>query len=193
MTEVSEQLRKLLGDLLVLKPEEVRPELLLVDDLDADSITFLELWFTLEHDFGLELPEVQANEETFNLPLLEGLARLEKLGDSKTFFEFVRREVVVRGLPMAPGLDTETVRAALDPAQREQIFRNLNIGTLAALVGGRVPDRLDADAPITELRLKDFFRFLTVQALVEYVAFLSELQHAAEDDLPSPNEGSRPL
>jgi acyl carrier protein len=178
MTDIAERIRALLADLLVLRVDEVRPEHLLVDDLDADSITFLELWFRLEKDFGLALPEVKADEETFNLPLLQGLAKLEALGGT-TLFEFAKRELVARGLPMASTIDPAVVRAAMDPMRREPMFATLTIGQVLAILGGRVPNDLSPNAPIADLRLKDFFRFLTVDMLVQYVTFLLDVQRTA--------------
>ena len=178
MIDIAEPIRMLLADLLVLRVDEVRPEHLLVDDLDADSITFLELWFRLEKDFGLTLPEVKADEETFNLPLLQGLAKLEALAGGTTLFEFAKREVMARGLPTAPAIGTAAVRAAIDPMQRADTFAALTIGQLLAIIGGRVPNDLSPDMLVADLRLKDFFRFLTVDTLIQYVAFLLEVQRA---------------
>lgn len=179
MTDIAERIRTLLADLLVLRVDEVRPEHLLVDDLDADSITFLELWFKLEKDFGLDLPEVKADEQTFNLPLLQGLAKVEALGGGTTLFEFAKREVMARGLPMGPTIETEVVRAAMDPMQRENMFAKLTIGQVIAIIGGRVPNDLSPGTAVADLRLKDFFRFLTVDMLVQYVAFLLDVQRVA--------------
>jgi acyl carrier protein len=179
MMDVAQRITGLLADLLVLRPDEVRPEHLLVDDLDADSITFLELWFRLEQDFGLDLPEVKADEETFNLPLLEGLGKLEALGGGTTLFEFARQEVMARGLPMAPDIEVEVVRAALDPEQRTLMFRSLTIGELLAILRGRLPGDLQPETRVADLRLKDFFRFLTVDMLIQYVSFMLDVQRAA--------------
>lgn len=179
MTDIAERIRTLLADLLVLRVDEVRPEHLLVDDLDADSITFLELWFRLEKDFGLALPEVKADEETFNLPLLQGLAKLEALGGGTTLFEFAKRELMGRGLPTARTIDTTVVRAVIDPTQRADVFASLTIAQVLAVTGGRVPDDLSPEMPLADLRLKDFFRFLTVDMLIQYVTFLLDVQRTA--------------
>jgi len=179
MIDIAERIRTLLADLLVLRIDEVRPEHLLVDDLDADSITFLELWFKLEKDFGLALPEVKADEETFNLPLLQGLAKLEALGGGTSLFEFAKQELMARGLPMAPTIDNAVVRAVMDPTQRADTFATLTIAQLLAVTGGRLPQDLALEKPVADLRLKDFFRFLTVDMLIQYVTFLLDVQRTA--------------
>ncbi len=180
MIPVGDKVRAMLADLLVLNLEEIKPESLLVDDLDADSIAFLELWFLLEKEFGLELPEVKADEELLSMPLLPGLERLEAIGGDTTFFEFIKREIETRGMAAAqPRLVTEAA-PALDRARRAGLAAQHTVASLSAIVGGRAPAGFSPDTPLTELRLRDLFRFLTVDALSQYVCFLVTLKEEGQ-------------
>ncbi|MFY0572014.1 phosphopantetheine-binding protein [Archangium lansingense] len=76
--EVREKFTSILAEILVLNPEDIKPASRLVSDLDADSIAFLELTYRLRQDFGLDIPDAKADEETLRMPLLEGLERLEE-------------------------------------------------------------------------------------------------------------------
>ena len=143
------RLREILADFLVIGKDEVRPESLLVDDLDADSITFIEVWVTLEQEFKVRLPEVKATEENFGLTLEEGLAKLRTSDGDLTLFEFLIRSGVVQ---------------------------RVTIGEFAAAVGGRVPTGMDAQAPAGTLRVRELIRFVTVAALASYVEYLIEAQ-----------------
>lgn len=95
--EVREKFTAILADILVLNPEDIQPSSRLVADLDADSIAFLELTYRLRQDFGLDIPDAKADEETLRMPLLEGLDRLEKQLGGTTLFEFMREESVRPG------------------------------------------------------------------------------------------------
>jgi acyl carrier protein len=155
------RVRRILCELLLLDAGEVRSESLLIEDLDVDSITFLELAFAVEKEFGVDFPDVKASEETFVLLLPDALQKLEATPGGTTFFEFIKREAICNG--------TAAVAAADD---RERRFRALTVGALARSLGGQVPGGLDATLPIETLRLNDLFRFLTVGTLTRYVEFL---------------------
>ena len=66
--EIIDALTDILAEILVLNKSDIRPSRKLVDDLDADSIAFLELTYRLRRDFGLRVPEAKVDEETLRLP-----------------------------------------------------------------------------------------------------------------------------
>jgi acyl carrier protein len=92
--EIIDALTDILAEILVLNKSDIRPSRKLVDDLDADSIAFLELTYRLRRDFGLRVPEAKVDEETLRLPLLEGLQRLEQAIGGTTLFEFMKLEAM---------------------------------------------------------------------------------------------------
>jgi len=157
------RLQAILADLLVLEPSDVKPDSRLLDDLDADSITFIELAFAIEREFGVRLPEVKADEETLAMPLPDGLRKLDAMPGAATFFEFLKRSAIRD----AAGRDT-----ALEDAERERFFRSHTVATLASAAGAEVPGGFDPSAPIGSLRLRDLFRFLTVGTMADYVQYL---------------------
>jgi acyl carrier protein len=163
--DVRAKLRDMVCELLVLEPDEVRPESLLLDDLDADSITFLELSFAIEKEFGVVLPELKADEETLSMPMPEGLRRLEAMPGGATLFEFVKQEVI-------RNMSTSGSGVRLEGAARDRLFESQTIATLARAVGARVPADLAPDAPVSSLRTRDLFRFLTVGTMAGYIEFL---------------------
>jgi acyl carrier protein len=170
--EVYGRLQGILCDLLCLRPEEIRPESLLLDDLDLDSLGFIELAFTVEKTFGVDFPDVKANEETFMTLLPEALQRIEAMGGDTTLFEYVKQEVcrVLLGEPGAP--------AVLTPQTRDQLFRAQTASAIAHALGGRVPDGIDPETSITALRLNDLFRLLTVGTVGRYIEHLISTQAA---------------
>jgi acyl carrier protein len=93
-SEARARLTRILAEILILNEDEIHPGSRLVDDLDADSIAFLELHHRLQHDFGLEVPRPKVTEETLGLPLLEGLEKLEELGVEPTLLEFMTQETL---------------------------------------------------------------------------------------------------
>jgi acyl carrier protein len=92
--EVFDKLAEILADILVLNKEDIQPSSKLVENLDADSIAFLELTYRLRKDFGLEVPEAKADEETLRMPLLEGLEKIEQKLGGTTLFEFMKHEAI---------------------------------------------------------------------------------------------------
>ncbi len=163
---VEQRLQRILCDLLLLEPEAVQPGSLLVSDLDVDSITMLELAFTVEKEFGVAFPDVKASEETFNLLLPEALQRLEAMPGGTTFFEYIKEEAIRQALGRTVTSDR------LDEATRDRIFRQQSVDSLARAVGGRAPDGVDQHTPVSALRLVDLFQFLTVGAMARYIEYL---------------------
>ena len=60
----------------------------------------------------------------------------------------------------------------LSAEMRERHFRMLSIPALAEAVGGRIPAGIDRGAALSELRLSDLLRFLTVRTMAGYIGFL---------------------
>jgi acyl carrier protein len=170
--DVPRRMQDILCDLLCLKPEEVRPESLLLDDLDLDSLGFIELAFAVEKTFGVDFPDVKATEETFGALVPDALTKIESMGGNTTLFEYIKQEAI-RAL-----FDEPDATDILAPHTREDLFRAQTAATLARAVGGRVPDGLDPATSITTLHLSDLFRLLTVGIMARYVEYLVASQTA---------------
>jgi len=59
---VQEKVKSIIAEQLGVKPEEVTPEASFVDDLGADSLDTVELVMALEEEFGVEIPDEDAEK-----------------------------------------------------------------------------------------------------------------------------------
>lgn len=59
---VSEKITEIIVEQLGVKSEEVVPEASFVDDLGADSLDTVELVMALEEEFGIEIPDEDAEK-----------------------------------------------------------------------------------------------------------------------------------
>lgn len=148
---VLERLRTILSDLLLLGPEEMRDDSLLVDELGIDSLGFLDLSFTIEEQFGVEFPDVKSNLELLSEPIPAALRAMIGAPGATTLFAFIQAEWA------------RNHRERLD---------DQCAATLAAAVGGRVPRDVSPEAPIASIRLHTLLRFVTVQTMARYVEHL---------------------
>ncbi len=61
---VEERVRKIIIDQLGVDEAEVTPEAKFIDDLGADSLDTVELVMALEEEFGVEIPDEDAEKIT---------------------------------------------------------------------------------------------------------------------------------
>ena len=61
--EVYPKVAETIADALGCEPEEVELDISLIDDLDAESIDFLDLVFRLERTFGMKIPRGKIVED----------------------------------------------------------------------------------------------------------------------------------
>jgi len=61
---VQDKVKTIIAEQLGVKPEEVTPEASFVDDLGADSLDTVELVMALEDEFGLDIPDEDAEKLT---------------------------------------------------------------------------------------------------------------------------------
>ncbi|HEC70084.1 MAG TPA: acyl carrier protein [Candidatus Omnitrophica bacterium] len=59
---VEEKVKSIIAEQLGVKAEEVKPESSFVDDLGADSLDTVELVMALEEEFGIEIPDEDAEK-----------------------------------------------------------------------------------------------------------------------------------
>jgi acyl carrier protein len=64
MEPVSDRVKKIIVDQLGVEEETVTPEASFVDDLGADSLDTVELVMALEEEFGIEIPDEDAEKIT---------------------------------------------------------------------------------------------------------------------------------
>ena len=62
--EVVERVKEIIAEQLGVKKEEVIPEASFIDDLGADSLDTVELIMALEEEFGIEIPDEDAEKMT---------------------------------------------------------------------------------------------------------------------------------
>ncbi|MCU0651203.1 MAG: acyl carrier protein [Candidatus Omnitrophica bacterium] len=61
---VEEKVKSIIAEQLGVKPEEVVPDASFVDDLGADSLDTVELVMAFEEEFGIEIPDEDAEKIT---------------------------------------------------------------------------------------------------------------------------------
>jgi len=61
---VSDKVKSIIAEQLGVKEEEVTPQASFVDDLGADSLDTVELVMALEEEFGIEIPDEDAEKMT---------------------------------------------------------------------------------------------------------------------------------
>lgn len=59
-----DKIKSIIAEQLGVKPEEVTPEASFIDDLGADSLDTVELVMALEEEFGVEIPDEDAEKMT---------------------------------------------------------------------------------------------------------------------------------
>jgi acyl carrier protein len=64
MTDAANKVKTIIAEQLGVKPEEVTPEASFVEDLGADSLDTVELVMALEEEFGIEIPDEDAEKMT---------------------------------------------------------------------------------------------------------------------------------
>jgi acyl carrier protein len=78
MESVADRVKKIIVDQLGVEEDLVNPEASFVDDLGADSLDTVELVMALEEEFGLEIPDEEAEKIT---RVKEAIAYIEKNAD----------------------------------------------------------------------------------------------------------------
>jgi len=78
MESVADRVKKIIVDQLGVEEDLVNPEASFVDDLGADSLDTVELVMALEEEFGLEIPDEEAEKIT---RVKEAVAYIEKNAD----------------------------------------------------------------------------------------------------------------
>lgn len=71
---VTEKVKKMIVDQLGVSESEVVPEAKFIDDLGADSLDIVELIMALEDEYGIEIPDEDAE-------------KMETVGDSIKYIE----------------------------------------------------------------------------------------------------------
>ena len=56
-TQIFEKIRDLLAEQLDITADSITPESDIIDDLEADSLTVLDMVMTLEDEFDIEIPD----------------------------------------------------------------------------------------------------------------------------------------
>lgn len=64
MSETADKVKSIIAEQLGVKPEDVVEKASFVDDLGADSLDTVELVMALEEEFGIEIPDEDAEKIT---------------------------------------------------------------------------------------------------------------------------------
>lgn len=62
MASAEEKIKEIIAEQLGVNKEEVKPESSFVDDLGADSLDTVEIVMALEEEFGIEIPDEDAEK-----------------------------------------------------------------------------------------------------------------------------------
>lgn len=64
MSTIGDKIKAVIAEQLGVKPEEVTEQAKFVDDLGADSLDTVELVMALEEEYGIEIPDEDAEKLT---------------------------------------------------------------------------------------------------------------------------------
>lgn len=64
MSDVGARVKQIIVEQLGVKPEEIKDESRFIEDLGADSLGTYELVMALEEEFGIEIPDEEAEKIT---------------------------------------------------------------------------------------------------------------------------------
>jgi len=64
MSTIEERVRKVIEDQLSVNQDQITTEASFIDDLGADSLDTVELVMALEEEFGVEIPDEEAEKIT---------------------------------------------------------------------------------------------------------------------------------
>lgn len=64
MSGIGDKIKSVIAEQLGVKPEEVTDQAKFVDDLGADSLDTVELVMALEEEYGIEIPDEDAEKLT---------------------------------------------------------------------------------------------------------------------------------
>ena len=78
MENVEQRVKKIIAEQLGVNEGEIKTESSFVDDLGADSLDTVELVMALEEEFGIEIPDEDAEKIT---RVKEAVDYIEKHGD----------------------------------------------------------------------------------------------------------------
>ncbi len=79
MSTIEERVKKIIGEQLGVKQEEVTNNASFVEDLGADFLDTVELVMALEEEFDTEIPDEEAEKSPpFRLPLITSTATRRK-------------------------------------------------------------------------------------------------------------------
>jgi acyl carrier protein len=161
---VLDRVREIICELFLHDPAQVHAESLLIGELDVDSIGFLDLAFTIEDRFGLVFPDLKTDAQLIGMPLPEALRRLEQdPAAATTLFGYVKAEAIRHAAGGA---------VPADAAAREELLARQTFGDLARAVGLRIPADLEAATSVSDVRLAQVFRAITVGTVAHYVEYL---------------------
>ncbi len=59
---IEERVKEIIADQLGVSPDQIKPESKFVDDLGADSLDVVELIMAFEEEFGVEIPDEDAEK-----------------------------------------------------------------------------------------------------------------------------------
>ena len=62
MSTVQPKVKEVIVEQLGVDPERVKPEASFIDDLGADSLDIVELVMAMEEEFGIEIPDEDAEK-----------------------------------------------------------------------------------------------------------------------------------
>jgi len=80
MSSVAEKVKSIIVEQLGVDEEEVTPDASFVDDLGADSLDVVELVMAFEEEFGVEIPDDDADKLA---RVREAIAYIEQHGKAK--------------------------------------------------------------------------------------------------------------
>ena len=119
--EIFPRLRAIVADSLAVPESEIALQSLLIDDLGADSLDFVDLVFAIEKEFGARIREAD-----FNF-----LARLDFSSPAVMREGFLTAETIERLRPLLPGLATVPDQTRVSPGE---LFSLMTVESLCIMI-----------------------------------------------------------